>query len=110
MAFFGTSLEPSPRMGHWEYGQLLERGVRPLAEKEPYRVARILIEATASMIELNTHRGELGEHGSEDHSSIWCTRFDGATKTRRIPKKHLSTPWLLYAEKFLRENPSQLQA
>ena len=76
-AVVGTSLEPSPRMGQWEYEQLLEQGVRPLAEKAPYRVARILIDATARMVDLKTHDGERGGDEGRDFSEIWCRRLDG---------------------------------
>ena len=32
---WNTSLEPIPRFDPWEYQQILEKGVRPLAEHDP---------------------------------------------------------------------------
>lgn len=73
---YGTSLEPAPRFSQWEYQQILEKGVHPLAEREPYQVARILIDATASMIRLGGHQDGLGKWHDEDYSEIWCRRLD----------------------------------
>ena len=56
-----ASLKPSPSFGDWEYYKILEEGVRPLARNAPYLVARILIDATASMIRLSSH-----EEGREE--------------------------------------------
>lgn len=53
---YGTSLEPAPRFREWEYQQILEKGVHQLSEREPYQVARILIETTASMIRMEFHQ------------------------------------------------------
>lgn len=73
---FGTILEPAPRFRQWEYQQLLEKGIRPLAEHEPYQVAHILIDAVASMIYLGTHRQDLKKVRDEDYSEMWCRRLD----------------------------------
>ena len=73
---YGTSLEPAPRFREWEYQQILEKGVCPLAEREPYQVARILIDATASMIRLGAHQDDLDKGRDEDYSEIWCRRLD----------------------------------
>ena len=40
-----TQLNPSPRIDDTEYLAILSEGVRSIAEKEPYKVARILIDA-----------------------------------------------------------------
>ena len=61
-----TRLEPRPRFDEWEYEQILEKGVRPLAEREPYSTARILLDATAAMIRLIFHQGDLEESSSND--------------------------------------------
>ena len=71
-----TLLAPSPRFDAWEYQKILEDGVNPLAEREPFTVARILIDATASMIRLRMHRNELEKGGDQDISEIWCHRLD----------------------------------
>ena len=71
-----TFLEPSPRFDLWEYQQILENGIRPLCEKEPYQIARILIDATANMIRLSKHQEDLDKEGDADYSEIWCPRLN----------------------------------
>jgi len=71
-----TSLEPIPRFDQWEYQQILEKGVRPLAEHEPYQVARILIDAVASMIRLRIDPEDFDKGRGQDYSEIWCRRLD----------------------------------
>ena len=71
-----TSLEPIPRFDQWEYQQILEKGIRPLAEHEPYQVSRILIDAVASMIRLGTHLENFEKGSDQDYSEIWCQRLD----------------------------------
>ena len=68
-----TSLEPSPRIDRWEYCEIMSKGVRPLAEKEPYKVACILINATANMIRLRTHQDNSAH--TTDYSDIWWDRL-----------------------------------
>ena len=68
-----TRLEPLPRFGSMEYRRILSTGVRPLAVKEPYKVACILIDATANMIRLRTHRKDLGK--DFDDSKLWFQRL-----------------------------------
>ena len=69
-------LKPSPRFEHWEYQEILEKGVRPLAENAPDKVAHVLIDATARMIHLHKHRDELDKDKDEDSSEIWWPRLD----------------------------------
>ena len=71
--FYETSLKPSPRIGSSGYREIMSKGVRPLAEKEPYQVACLLIDTTTSMIYLRMHQAELNQGG--DSSEIWYERF-----------------------------------
>lgn len=80
-------LEPSPRFGQWEYDQLFEKGIRPLAFKEPYQIARILIDAVSSMIRLSKHQDELERAGSEDYSEVWVRRLDKWDREDQDPKQ-----------------------
>ena len=67
-------LQPSPAFDSNVYQTLLNGEVRKLAEQEPYLVARLLLDATAEMIQLRTHF----DHSSkEDFSEIWCPRLSG---------------------------------
>jgi hypothetical protein len=65
-----------PRFGQWGYQKILEEGIRPLAEQEPYQVARILIDAVASMIRLGMHPEDFEKGSDQDYSEIWCQRLD----------------------------------
>ncbi len=75
-----TALEPTPRFDAWDYQQLLEHGAHSLAEREPFTVARVLIDATASMIRLRIYTDELEKGSDEDISEIWCRRLDQAER------------------------------
>ncbi len=93
---FGARLEPAPRFREWDYQQILEKGVRPLAEHEPYQVARILIDAVTSMIYLGTHREDLKKVRDEDYSEMWCRRLDKPDRDNPDAKEIL-TQTLTYA-------------
>lgn len=80
---------PRPRFGEWEFKQLLNKGVRPLAEREPYRTARMLIDATASMISLQSRQDELKKFGGNDLSMIWCKRVKDSIKDYQNPEEAL---------------------
>ena len=69
-------LEPRPRVDQLDYQEILEKGVRPLAEREPYQAARLLIGATAHMIRLGMHPEDLDKGKGEDVSEMWCRRLD----------------------------------
>ena len=68
-----TRLEPSPRIDRSAYRMIMSKGVRPLAEKKSYEVARILINATANMIRLRTHQEDIGK--DFDNSELWFQRL-----------------------------------
>ena len=80
-----TPLEPSPRIGSWEYNRIMSKGVRPLSEKVPYQVALILIDATADMIHLRTHQDDLVK--KIDFSDAWCERLRGTESNHAAPQK-----------------------
>ena len=82
-----TALEPSPRIGSWEYNRIMSKGVRPLSEKVPYQVALILIDATADMIHLRTHQDDLVK--KIDFSDAWCERLCGSESDNVDSKKAL---------------------
>ena len=67
-----TMLRPSPAFDDYGYQTLLNGEVRKLSEQEPYLVARLLVDATAEMIQLSTH---LDRDTVEDRSEVWCPRL-----------------------------------
>lgn len=78
--------DPSPRFDDWEYREILDKGVRPLVEKEPWTVARILIDATASMIRMTMHPEDMDETDGAKRYGIFSDRaLDGADYTYMDP-------------------------
>ena len=83
-----TSLKPRPRFDKWEYEQILEKGVRPVAEKAPYQVAQILLDATATMICLTLYQDDLEEGSSNDPTFFLIGRVNelggGSSNSKNI--------------------------
>lgn len=82
-----TRLKPTPRINNREYCKILSDGVRPLAEKEPYKVAHLLIDAAANMIRLRTHEENLEK--DIDYSEYWCERLTESESGYEDAKKSL---------------------
>ncbi len=70
-----TFLDPDPRIDVWEYQDLLNNDIQPLAQKAPYEVARILINSTAKVIYLSSHQDTLDQRSDQDYSEVWCRRL-----------------------------------
>lgn len=105
-----TTLEPTPRFHEWNYQQILEKGVRPLAENAPYQVARILIDATARMIRLGIHSEELEQRGDEDYSEIWCRRLDKPDRGNHDAKEILVNTLTYACEQVYDKAPESIDA
>jgi len=105
-----TSLEPIPLFDKWEYQQILEKGVRPLAENEPYQVARILIDAVASMIRLGMHSEDLDKVRDEDFSEIWCRRLDKPVHDYQNVKEILMHTLTYASEQVYDKAPKSIDA
>lgn len=71
---FLTILEPAPKFDQWEYKEILEKGVRALAQVTPIDTAQLLIDTVAEMLQLRSH--EMSEDSFSDYSEIWCRRID----------------------------------
>lgn len=107
---FGSMLEPAPRFDQWEYQQILENGVRPLAEREPYQVARILIDAVSSMIRLGMHAEDFDKARDEDYSELWCVRLDKADSDHREVKASLVHTLTHACEQVYERTPESIDA
>ena len=103
-----TSLEPSPRFDSWEYSEIMSKGVRPLAKREPYQVARILIDATANMIRLRTHQEDLDKE--EDYSESWCKRLTRSKNDSVDPKQTLVHTLTFACEQVYEKSPDSVVA
>ena len=78
-----TLLRPTPSVNSWNYREVLKNGVVPLSEREPLKVALILIDATAKMIQLRTHQDHLEQGTDQDYSEVWCPRLSGTDSAGR---------------------------
>ena len=103
-----TMLDPQPRFGEWEYQEILEKGVRPLSEKRPYQTARLLINATATMIRFQFHQDELERVGSKDHSNIWCRRVNESSRDYQDSKEDLVLALTFACEKVYEKAPESV--
>ena len=99
----GTSLYPVPKYDQWEYIKIMSKGVRPLAEKEPYRVACLLIETTADMIRLRTHQEDLDKE--TDLSDVWCPRLFKQDNDNEDREKTLVHTLTFACEKVFENSP-----
>ena len=104
-----TSLEPLPRFEEWEYQRILENGIRLLCEKEPYQIAHILIDATASMIRLRMHQEDLDKEGEEDYSEIWCRRLNRSDRKYPDTKEMLVHTLTFACEKVYKKSPESIE-
>ncbi len=105
-----TFLEPSPRFDLWEYQQILENGIRPLCEKDPYQIARILIDATANMIRLSKHQEDLDKGGDADYSEIWYPRLNQSDQNYPNTKERLVHTLTFACKKVYEKSPESIEA
>ena len=103
-------LEPSPRFDEWAYKKLLTEGVSALAEKQPYRVARTLIEAVSEMILLRMHQDQLEGNKEEDYSEIWCRRLTGIDLDDKHSSEVLVHSLTYACEKVFEKTPDSIAA
>ena len=105
-----TSLDPRPNFDEWEYKEIIEIGIRSLSERQPYRAARILIDATATMIPLRFHQDELTKIGSNDNSVFWCPRVNVSPKDYQNPDEVLVHALTFACEKVYEKEKNSLLA
>lgn len=105
-----SSLEPAPRFHQWEYQQILENGVRPLAENKPYQVASILTDTVANMIRMRVHREDLDKRRDEDYSEIWCRRLDKPDRDYQDVKETLVHTLTYACEQVYNKAPESIDA
>ena len=88
-ASIDSLLEPSPQFDDWNYQEIMDKGVRSLAEKEPYAVASMLIQATANMMRLSMHQDKIEQRLSRDSSEIWCPKLEEQRRNSAESKETL---------------------
>lgn len=99
----GTWLHPEPKFEHWEYRDIMSKGVLLLAEKEPYNVACLLIQTTSDMIYLKTHRDSYDS--GADQSDAWCPRLIGQDGESEDREKTLVHTLISACEKVYENSP-----
>ena len=104
-----TVLNPSPRFDEWDYRKILEEGVRPLADKEPFQVACLLTDVVAKMIYLRMHRDKLDQNNEDDASEIWC-RVLSRPSTLHGESEELLVATLTYACELVFEKDTETVA
>ena len=107
--YWTTSLEPVTRIDAYEYQQILEQGIRPLCEKDPYQIARILTNVTARMIRLRKHREDLDKEGDEDYSETWCRRLNHSDRNYSDIKERLIHTLTFACEKVYEKSPESIE-
>ena len=103
-----TMIDPNPKLRSWDYQKLLDKGVRPLADKEPVEVARMLIDATASMIRLKKGKDELESSTSQDESEIWCPKLNEQSQDHQAPRENLVHTLTYACEKVYGQSPEAI--
>ncbi len=102
-------LTPSPRFDDWEYREIMDKGVRPLAEKEPWTVARILIDATASMIRMTMHPEDIDEtEGAKRYEILSYRALDRVDYTYTDSKWCLVQAMKFSCEKVFKKSPESI--
>ena len=107
--YWTTSLEPVTRIDAYEYQQILEQGIRPLCEKDPYQIAGILTDVTAEMIDLRKHHEDLDKKEDEDYSEIWCPRLDLSDRNYPDTKERLVHTLTFACEKVYEKSPELIE-
>ncbi|OIP53080.1 MAG: hypothetical protein AUK31_02175 [Fibrobacteres bacterium CG2_30_45_31] len=107
---YENSLKPRLHFRDYEYAQILKEGVRPLAEKQPLEISKILIDALSEMLCLEHYRKDREKHQSEDFSEIWCRRLDSTTDDAVSSREYLVEALVFACEKVFEagENITQL--
>jgi hypothetical protein len=101
-------LDPRPRFNDWEYHKLLIDGVRPLADSKPYETARVLIDATASMIRLRAYEATTAEQERNDWSEIWCQRVRDRSRRFLRPAEDLVHTLTYACERVFQISPESV--
>ena len=86
-----TILNPVPKFDQWEYIEILNEGIRPLAVTSPFETAAMLTDAVNKMIRLKKHEPykEKEENKGQDISEIWCARVNESSGNHLDPKEVL---------------------
>ena len=102
----GTHLYPKSKFSHWEYRDIMSKGIRPLAEMQPFKVACLLMDTISDMIYLKTHR-EYYDTGT-DQSDAWCPRLISDDSESEDTEKTLVHTLVYACEKVYEYSPDAI--
>ena len=103
-------LNPVPKFDEWNYHEILDKGVRPLADKEPSQVARMLVDATASMIRLEKDQDELKSGTSRDSLEVWCPKLGEQSREYLDTRETLGHTLTYACEKVYEQSPEAVES
>ena len=101
-------LKPVSKFDKWNYHEILDKGVRPLADKEPSHVAHMLINATVSMIHLGKDKEELESGTSRDYLEVWCPKLNEQSRERLDTRETLIHTLTYACEKVYEQSPEAI--
>ena len=99
---------PVPRLEEWQYREMFESGVRPLAEKEPYAVARVLAKAAEEMVHLRIQGESRREENDDEFSEAWCRRLGRVDDNYEQPSNVLIAGLTFACERVFRDIPGSV--
>ena len=99
---------PVPRLEEWEYREMFENGVRPLAEREPYGVVLVLAEAVDEMVQLRMQEESRSEGGDDDFSEAWCRRLGQIDDNYEQPSNVLIEGLTFACERVFKKLPGSV--
>jgi hypothetical protein len=100
---FGNNIEPKPIFGGWEYQEIMQKGVRALAEQEPKVTSQVLIKALERLITLKYPDNT--EESGNDHSEAWCGRLDNSESLHKDAEKELIHTLTYTCEEIYERHP-----
>ncbi len=98
-------VSPVPRVSDWEYRQMFEQAVGPLAEREPLAMARMLASTVDKMNQLRTQAKSHDGTGEEDFSEVWCRRLNRIDDNYEEPSNVLVKCLTIACERVLEAFP-----
>ena len=102
------ALDPQARFDEWAYQEILEKGIRPLSEREPYQTARMLLDVSATLIHLSFHQDEVEEVGSKDPLTGLCKRVNESSRHYQDQKELLVFELTLACERVYEKAPESV--
>lgn len=78
-SIYGLWPEPKPALDTWAYSEFINKGVKPLVETQALAIAKILIEATANMLQMSYFENDPIHKTGKDTSESWCKRLERQT-------------------------------